>query len=135
MGFFLAALVVSKVIQGIAGAKAAGDKQDARNALGNITKIDNRRRKAQFLRDSRIMQANALSTGAGTLGGLDSSRSQGQVASTASQTGFGLTELANKERFADTANRNLASAANAERIGNIAGAVGSISQNVLTFTK
>lgn len=131
MPFFLAAIAIAGAVAKTAGSiSAANSRQEARDAMAKITRLSNAQKKREFLNKFRIAQANSLSIGAGVLGGLDSSRSQGQLAAATSQVGQGVFEFDTKAQFAKTANRKLASAANAEKLGNIAGAIGSAASSL-----
>jgi hypothetical protein len=135
MAFFLAAAAVAGVVgKAIGTTQAASDRQEAREAMARITMLSNAQKKRQFLNKFRTVQANNLSVGAGTIGGLDSSRTQGQVAATASQAGQGVAEFEAKKQFAATANRKLSEAAHAEMMGNLAGSLTSVAGSAAQFS-
>ena len=102
----------SKIVSGIFGHKKAKAASRARAAAANVERIRNLQSRRKFLREFRQAQAAALVSGAATGGGLDSSLTQGQLASANTQARFGTFEQdvmatysARADRYANKAAR------------------------------
>lgn len=82
----MAAIAIGSAIGGvISGGKAKKAKKQARAAQLKINRISNFQQKRKFLRNFRAAQSVAVAQGIGSGAGLESSRTQGALASNTAQ--------------------------------------------------
>ena len=100
----MAAIAIGSAIGSlIGGAKAKKAKKKARTAQLQINRISNFQQKRTFLRNFRASQATAVAAGIGSGAGLESSRTQGQLASNTSKARAASVEQAEQARLSETA--------------------------------
>ena len=94
---FLGLIALGVSALGAIGAAKEGKKANRANAAAaknekDIRTVRNFQAKRTFLKNFRLLQAETIATGGAIEGGLDSSRSQGQLAASRTQTQVGLEE-------------------------------------------
>lgn len=100
MAFLLVAQAGFAIGSAVFGGKKRKAEKKARTAQANIQKIRNAQEKRKFLQAFRQSQAASLAEGIATGASIDSSATQGKLASTKTQAAFGVFEQGLQERFA-----------------------------------
>ena len=107
---FLIAAAAAKIGALFSRNSARQARKRARRAQIQIQRIQNAQARRQFLRQFRGAQATALAVAGAQIGGLESSRARGQVASLVTQARFGLFEQGLQSKFSEIAQTNIARA-------------------------
>lgn len=119
------------VLTSIFNRRAKGKLKRAKALQRLNTQLANAQAKRQFITAARLARGQVLSAGAASPGGLDSSGTQGALASVATQTEVGLLE----QKVVARRNRNISgltdSAGASQRKGQTFGAVATLGANAV----